>query len=109
MSESRRDKRPQPIASAISQFLEQAGIRDRVEQATVVPEWPSLVGAQIAAVTEPLSVTSDGILFVAVKTHAWMSELSLLEPELLASLNRSGGRTPVKKIRWTLMRGPDGR
>ena len=109
MSEPRRDKRPQPISSAISQFLEQAGLRDRVEQATVVPEWPSLVGAQIAAVTEPLSVTSDGILFVAVKTHAWMSELSLLEPELLASLNRAGGRAPVKKIRWTLMHGPDGR
>lgn len=109
MSEPRRDKRPQPISTAISQFLEQAGIRDRVEQATVVPEWPSLVGAQIAAVTEPLSVTSDGILFVAVRTHAWMSELSLLEPELLASLNRAGGRSPVKKIRWTLMRGSDGR
>jgi predicted nucleic acid-binding Zn ribbon protein len=109
VSEPRRNKRPQPISSAISNFLEQAGIRDRVEQATVVPEWPSLVGTQIAAVTEPLSVTSDGILFVAVKTHAWMSELSLLEPELLASLNRAGGRAPVKKIRWTLMREPDGR
>ena len=109
MSEPRRSKRPQPISSAISDFLEQAGIRDRVEQATVVPEWPSLVGTQIAAVTQPLSVTSDGILFVAVKTHAWMSELSLLEPELLASLNREGGRAPVKKIRWTLMREPDGR
>ena len=104
MSEPRRDKRPQPISAAISQFLEQSGLRDRVEQATVVPEWPSLVGEQIAAVTEPLSVTTDGILFVAVKTHAWMSELSLLEPELLASLNRGGGRAPVKKIRWTLMR-----
>jgi predicted nucleic acid-binding Zn ribbon protein len=107
--EPRRNKRPQPISSAISQFLEQAGLRERVEQATVVPEWPSLVGAQIAAVTEPLSVTSDGTLFVAVKTHAWMSELSLLEPELLTSLNRAGGRAPVKKIRWTLMRGPDRR
>jgi hypothetical protein len=33
-----------------------------------------------------------------------MSELSLLEPELLASLNRSSGRPPVRKIRWQLMR-----
>jgi predicted nucleic acid-binding Zn ribbon protein len=89
---------------AITQFLEQSGLRDRVEQATVVPEWPSLVGEQIAAVTEPLSVTSDGTLFVAVRTHAWMSELSLLEPELLASLNRREGRPPVRKIRWQLMR-----
>src|SRR5688500_13586675 len=104
MSGGPRNKRPQPISAAISQFLEQRGIRERVEQASVVPEWPSLVGAQIAAVTEPLSVTADGILFVAVRTHSWMTELSLLEPELLASLNREGGRAPVKKIRWQLMR-----
>jgi predicted nucleic acid-binding Zn ribbon protein len=99
-----RNRRPQPISAAISQFLEQAGIRARVEQAAVVPEWPKLVGSQIAAVTEPISVTADGVLFVAVRTHAWMSELSLMEPELLASLNREGGRQPVRKIRWQLMR-----
>ena len=99
-----RNKRPQPISSAISSFLEKAGLRDRVEQASVVPEWPTLVGAQISAVTEPLSVTADGILFVAVRTHAWMSELSLLEPELLASINRRTDRPPIKKIRWQLMR-----
>jgi len=104
MSTNPRDKRPQPISAAITQFLEKAGIRDRVEQASVVPEWPTLVGSQIAAVTEPLSVTADGVLFVAVRTHAWMSELSLLEPELLASLNRRGGRQAVRKIRWQLMR-----
>ena len=104
MSSDSRNKRPQPISAAISQFLEQSGLRDRVEQASVVPEWPRLVGPQISAVTEPLSVTADGVLFVAVRTHAWMSELSLLEPELLASLNRRPDRPPVKKIRWQLMR-----
>jgi predicted nucleic acid-binding Zn ribbon protein len=49
-------------------------------------------------------VTADGVLFVAVRTHAWMSELSLLEPELLVSLNRRGDRRAVRKIRWQLMR-----
>jgi predicted nucleic acid-binding Zn ribbon protein len=55
-------------------------------------------------VTEPLSVTTDGVLFVAVRTHAWMSELSLMEPELLTSLNSRKDRPPVRKIRWQLMR-----
>ena len=99
-----RGKRPEPIAGAISAFLEQAGLKERVEQASVVPEWPHLVGEQIAAVTEPKSVTSDGVLFFAVRTHAWMSELSLLEPELLVSINRREDRPPVRKIRWQLMR-----
>ena len=104
MSRNPRNKRPEPISAAISQFLEHHGLRERVDQASVVPDWPRLVGSQIAAVTEPLSVTADGVLFVAVRTHAWMSELSLLEPELLASLNRRPDRPPVKKIRWRLMR-----
>ena len=104
MDRDPRNKRPQPIGAAISNFLEQSGLRERVEQASVVPEWPTLVGAQIAAVTEPVLVTADGVLFVAVRTHAWMTELSLMEPELVASLNRAGGRAPVKKIRWQLMR-----
>ena len=104
MTGSERNKRPQPISAAISKYLEQSGLRDRVQQASVVPEWPELVGPQISAVTEPLSVTADGMLFVAVRTHAWMTELSLLEPELLASLNKRTDRLPVKKIRWQLMR-----
>lgn len=104
MSERGSGKRPEPIAAAIAQFLERSGLRARVEQASVVPEWPGLVGEQIAAVTEPLSVTTDGVLFVAVRTHAWMSELSLMEPELLTSLNSRPGRPPVRKIRWQLMR-----
>ena len=97
-------ERPTPISTLLAGILKEAGIQDRVEQATVVPEWPRLVGAQIAAVTTPLLVTPDGTLFVAVSTHAWMTELSLMEPELLRALNAAGGRTPVRKLRWQLRR-----
>ena len=96
--------RPTPISSLLAGILKEAGIQERVEQAAVVPEWPGLVGPQIAAVTTPLLVTPDGTLFVGVTTHAWMTELSLMEPELLRALNRDPARTPVRKIRWQLAR-----
>ena len=67
--------------------------------------WPELVGAQIAAVTAPQSVSADGTLWVAVRTHAWMTELSLLEPELLRKLNARRLRSPIVRIRWVLDRG----
>lgn len=92
---------PTAIGALLAGVLRQAGIDARVAQAAVVPEWPDLVGAQIAAVTEPLSVSADGTLWVAVATHAWMTELSLLEPELLRSLNAVPGRPPVARIRLT--------
>lgn len=93
----------EPIGPLVGAFLEQSGLAPRVAQAAVVPEWPRLVGPQIAAATEPLSVTPDGTLFVAVRTHAWMNELSLLEPELLRSLNSTTARAPIRRIRWRLL------
>mgnify|MGYP002778126612 FL=1 len=96
--------RPTPLAALLAGVLADAGIADRVAQAAVVPEWPGLVGAQIAAVTEPLSVSQDGTLWVAVASHGWMTELSLLEPELLRSLNARGDRPPVLRLRLVLRR-----
>src|SRR5919199_1732412 len=95
---------PTPIRDVLESVLKAAGISDRVAQAAVVPEWASLVGERIAAVTEPLSVTPDGTLFVAVATHAWMTELSLLEQELLKQLNGVPGRPPIARLRMLLKR-----
>ena len=91
-----------PVSDVLASVLKQAGLTDRVAQAAVIPEWPRLVGSQIAAVTEPVLLQQDGTLVVMVRTHAWMNELSLLEPELLKSLNRDTSRPPVIKLRWTL-------
>jgi predicted nucleic acid-binding Zn ribbon protein len=95
-------RKPERVSDVIAGYLQQKGLAARVDQAAVIPEWPSLVGAQVAAVTEPRSVTPDGTLFVWVTTNAWMMELSLLEPELLRALNAKPDRTPVRRIRWQL-------
>jgi predicted nucleic acid-binding Zn ribbon protein len=92
------------VDEALASFLEQSGLAPRVDQATVIPEWRSLVGEQIAAVTLPHAIAQDGTLFVAVKTNAWMTELSLMEPELLRVLNTRTGRSPIVRIRYQLMR-----
>ena len=89
---------------ALSSFLERSGLAARVDQASVVPEWRSLVGEQIATVTIPHAIAQDGTLFVAVTTNAWMTELSLMEPQLLRVLNAKDGRVPIRRIRWQLMR-----
>ena len=99
----RKKKKPERVANIGADVLAQRGLRDRVDQAGIIPEWARLVGEQIAAVTEPRSVSANGTLFVAVKTNAWMNELSLLEPELLRSLNAEA-TAPIKRIRWQLRR-----
>lgn len=97
-------KQPQKIGEALSSWLAQSGLGSRVEQAGIIPEWAALVGPQIAEVTEPLSIARDGTLFVAVRTNAWMTELSLMEPQLLSALNAKPGRERVVRLHWRLMR-----
>jgi predicted nucleic acid-binding Zn ribbon protein len=98
-------KRPTSIADIMAGVLQESGVAARVEQAGIIPEWPGMVGPQIAAVTSPQSITADGTLFVSVTTSSWMMELSMMEPELLRALNVKEGRAPVKRIRWVLARG----
>ncbi|MBA3644826.1 MAG: DUF721 domain-containing protein [Gemmatimonadaceae bacterium] len=99
-----KGSRPGKIGDALQDYLKSSGLAPRVEQAGVIPNWKMLVGTQIAAVTEPISVSAGGILFVAVKTSAWMSELSLMEPELLRSINKDKSTGSIKKIRFRLTR-----
>lgn len=99
-----RKGRPEPLGKALAGFLERAGLSERIEQASIIDEWPLLVGDQIAAVTMARMVTRDGTLFVDVSTNAWMQELSLMEPQLLKALRQRPAGASVQRIRWRLAR-----
>ena len=71
------------IGEALDKYFERHGIKRRVKQASVVPEWSELVGSQISEVTSPREVLRDGTLIVTVKSAAWLQELQLMSPEIL--------------------------
>ncbi|MCC7051650.1 MAG: DUF721 domain-containing protein [Gemmatimonadaceae bacterium] len=99
-----KKSQPTSIADVMAQVLAQKGMTERVAQVGAMDDWALAVGAQIAAVTEPLSITADGVLWVRVSTAAWMNELSLLAPTLLARINAVPGRAPVRQLRFRLGR-----
>jgi predicted nucleic acid-binding Zn ribbon protein len=90
---------PIPLSDALTSYFKQSGLTKRVQQAGIIEEWAQLVGPQIARVTEPDSITPDGVLRVRVATAAWANELSLMSPRILARLN-AGRSGRVKQIRW---------
>ena len=51
MSDERK-RPPAAVGDVLASVLSRAGLTERVAQAAVIPEWPALVGAQIAAVTD---------------------------------------------------------
>ena len=103
MSRNKRIK-PEPIGRVVSEFLEGKGLTLRVQQSSVIDDWAGIVGPQIANVTQAMSITPDGTLFVSVTTNGWMTELSLMEPELIRALNTQASARRVKKIRFQLKR-----
>jgi len=96
--------RPVGVAEALEGYLARSGLARRIGQAQVIPDWPRLVGPQIAAVAVPESVSPDGVLFVRVATSSWMNELQLMTPEIMARINAGRGAGRITTIRWLLTR-----
>ena len=70
----------------------------------MIVHWPSFVGREIAKVAQPISIDKQGVLQVAVTNNSWMTELSMMEPELLRVINEKAGSRKVQRIRWRLVR-----
>lgn len=92
---------PKQVREALQSYLEKAGISEKIEAASVVPEWPELVGEGIAGVTTPLRV-SNSVLFVAVRSSAWLSELKLMERDILKRLNAGKAKGRISSIRFVM-------
>jgi predicted nucleic acid-binding Zn ribbon protein len=89
--------KPQLVGDLLSRVLNRKGLGAKLEAASVIPEWESLVGPQIAAVTRPQRV-SEGVLFVGVANSPWMMELNLMKAELMRRLNAGKGEGRIKQI-----------
>ena len=89
----RANAAPQPVGDLVARFLDRSGLAPRVAAATVLTEWATLVGPQIAAVTTATGL-QEGTLFVAVANSAWMMELNLMKGALIKRVNtgRKEGR-----------------
>ncbi len=91
-------KRGVTLGEALQQYFERRGIKRRIRQASVIPEWHELVGPQIAKVTTPREVWRDGTLVVSVTSAAWMQELQLMSPMILKKLGKHA--KGIRRIMW---------
>jgi predicted nucleic acid-binding Zn ribbon protein len=99
-----RSKRPTVVREVLQQYLRSAGLEERIEEASAVPEWAERVGPAIAGVTTPLRA-SGGTLVVAVRSSAWLMELRLMEAEILRQVNTGRKRGKFTRIRFLMAEG----
>jgi predicted nucleic acid-binding Zn ribbon protein len=89
------------IGRALADYIEAAGMEERLAEAAVVPDWAERVGPAIAAVTRPVSV-SRGTLIVAVRSSAWLMELHMMERQILRKLNAGRDKGRLTKLRFVI-------
>lgn len=92
------------LDEVLSGYLEKWGVAEEVRGLEALERWPDVVGERIASVTRARSV-ARGVLFVEVRTSAWMNELDLMKHELMKRLNAGAGDTRVERIVFTLPEG----
>jgi hypothetical protein len=81
----------------IDKLLVGLGLDDRLQQYRAVVIWEAVVGPQIAARTKPVRIR-DGILEVNVDQPAWMQQLQLMKPKILARLNAELGKASIRDL-----------
>ena len=97
-----KQKKPTQLNDALKSYLRNTDVGERIEEASVVPEWAERVGPAIAAVTVPLRV-NHGTLFVGVRSSSWLMELSMMEAEIIRRLNADRPRGRISKIRFQML------
>jgi predicted nucleic acid-binding Zn ribbon protein len=97
-----RREDPQLLASAIGGLLDAHGWQQRAAMGSVFGRWADIVGADLAAHTQPDSY-ADGELAVTADSTAWATQVRLLAPVLVKRLNAELGVVSVLRIK---SRGP---
>ena len=97
----KKRKKPLAVSEALASYLDESGLGERIEAASAVDEWADRVGDKIAAVTEPRGV-NNGVLFVGVRSSAWLMELRMMENEIRGRLNEGRDRGRITKIRFVM-------
>jgi len=81
-------RRAEKIQDILDRTLQQLGLAERMKEADVVRRFGEIVGGDIAARTEAVSIR-DGKLVVKVASPVWRQELNYSKQEIIDALNRA--------------------
>lgn len=92
---------PTRVGELLEGVLDNAGVRDQVRRQSVLDCWGESVGEKIAAVTEAVRV-DEAVLFVEVRSSAWLMELDMMKGTILRRINEGRVAGRIEKVRFLL-------
>lgn len=91
---------PQPLGRLARDLAKKRGWSAQVAEGTVLGNWSSVVGHQIADHAVPTAL-NDGVLSVAAESTAWATQLRMIQAQLLAKIAAAVGNGVVTSLRIT--------
>jgi predicted nucleic acid-binding Zn ribbon protein len=93
------------VGDTILSVMKKLGLEDRFWEQSLVSEWSTLVGEQVARHTRPGRI-QQGTLHVFVTNSAWLHELMRYgQRPMLENIQRRFGREKIRSLR--LQADPD--
>ncbi|TAM62963.1 DUF721 family protein [Mycobacterium sp.] len=91
---------PQPLGRLARDLAKKRGWSAQVAEGTVLGNWTSVVGHQIADHAAPTAL-NDGVLSVAAESTAWATQLRMIQAQLLAKIAAAVGNGVVTSLKIT--------
>ncbi|GFG65635.1 UPF0232 protein [Mycobacterium kubicae] len=91
---------PQPLGRVARDLAKKRGWSTHVAEGTVLGQWATVVGHQIADHASPTALT-DGVLSVTAESTAWATQLRIMQAQLLAKIAAAVGNGVVTSLKIT--------
>ncbi|ASL12480.1 DUF721 family protein [Mycobacterium intracellulare] len=91
---------PQPLGRLARDLAKKRGWSAQVAEGTVLGNWTSVVGHQIADHAVPTAL-KDGVLSVSAESTAWATQLRMIQAQLLAKIAAAVGNGVVTSLKIT--------
>ncbi|OBF63175.1 hypothetical protein A5753_12855 [Mycobacterium sp. 852002-51971_SCH5477799-a] len=91
---------PQPLGRLTRDLAKKRGWSAQVAEGTVLGNWATVVGHQIADHAAPTAL-KDGVLSVVAESTAWATQLRMIQSQLLAKIAAAVGNGVVTSLKIT--------
>ena len=88
---------PQSLSSILSEVIQNRNWNQGVAEGNLFSDWNSIVGAEIAEHTTPISLV-DGRLTIQTSSSAWATQMRLMQEDLLKTISSSAPGALVESL-----------
>lgn len=90
---------PTLISDVLQELISDREWQSGIAEGNLFSQWLQVVGPDVAEHTEPISLL-DGVLLVKCSSTAWATQMSMMERDLLATIQKSAPGALVESLRF---------